>query len=471
MNKILFINPPQKAVSGYTHSDELEWEPLGLCYLAAVSEREGYDAKVFDFARNNLNYVKSVLKSEKSDILGLSCWTDTRMNSIEVARLAKKINPNIKIIFGGCHASFYPDQMFKLAPIDVVVIGEGEETLKELLHAYQRGTSLSKINGIVYKQNGRLIKTKPRELISDLNNIDFPIYNGLNLRRYRGDDDVSRLKTSVNGVIISSRGCPYGCTFCSTCRYWERRWRARSPENIVEEMVFLIDKYSVNNIRFWDDHFTLDKQRAVDICKEIIKKELHKKITWSTSLRVDCLDEKTIRWMKKAGCNKLLFGVESGSPTILKNIQKGFTVNDIRKAFDLCHKYNMKTNASIMVGNPGETKETIDETISLLKEIKPDNKIRGGSILWVFPNTDIYVDFKKANYIDDNFWLKDNQMPYYTLEHNFEELLLLSNRLTFGLMTNREKGNYVFSKVSKLLFTNPKRLFKLILFYLTNFQK
>jgi len=471
MKKILFINPPQKRVSNYTQSNELEWIPLGLCYLAAIAQKEGYDAKTIDLARDSFNKVEKILKKEKPDFIGLSCWTDTRISTIEVAKLAKKINPNVKIIIGGSHATFFPEHMFKLAPTDVVVLGEGEETLKELLNAYTNKKSFEKIKGIAYKQNNKIIKTTARPLITNLDDIPFPIYNGLNLKKYRGDDKFSRAKEAINGMMISSRGCPYQCTFCSTCLYWERKWRARSAKNTVDEMEYVYKNYGINNIRFWDDHFTLNKTRAIEICKEIIKRKLHTKITWGTSLRVDCLNNEVISWMKKAGCNKLIFGVESGSPTILKNIKKGFMVKDIENAFKLCHKYNMYANASIMLGNPGETEKTVDETITILKKIKPDNPIRGGSILIVFPGTEVYTVMKNKGKLTDDFWLTDKPMPYYSLDHNFEELIMLSNRLTFGLMSKTERTKYVITKGFKTLFKNPKQIFKLIWFYLKNIIK
>jgi len=466
--KIIFVNPPQPKVSNLTHSDELEWIPLGLCYLSAVAKEQEYDTKVFDFARKSFKQMEYILKTEKPDFLGISCWTDTRINSIKTIKLIKEMFPNIKVIVGGSHATFFPEQMFELAPVDVVVLGEGETTLKELLQAYKQKNYLITIKGIVYKNNNnQLIHTGHRDLIINLDNISYPNYNGLDLTKYKGDDEFSRAKGTINGMMLSSRGCPFRCTFCSTCLYWERKWRARSPKNIVDEMQLLYNKFGVTNIRFWDDHFTLDKVRAVNICKEIINRQLHKKITWSTSLRVDCIDDNTISYMKRAGCNKLIFGVESGSQTILNNIKKGFTVKHIEDAFELCHKYKVYANASIMVGNPGETEATIDETIAVLKRIKPDNLIRGGSILWVFPGTEIYEDVKKHNQITDAFWLTTNPILYYTLDQTFEELIMLSNRLTFGLITRNEKIKYMFSKGFKLIFKNPRRLLKVLLYYIT----
>ncbi len=466
MEKILFINPPQKRVSNYTSKEELEWIPLGLCYLSAVAEKEGFDSKVIDLARDSFDEVKKTIEKEKPSIIGISCWTDIRMNSFEVAKLAKKIDPGIKILMGGSHATFFPEHLFKLSPVDLVILGEGEETLKEVLRSFKNKKSLSKIKGIVFRSNNKLINTGERPLIKNLDSLLFPSYNGLDLKRYKGDDRMSRSKYIINGVMISSRGCPFDCIFCSTCLYWKRMWRARSSKNVVDEMEHIHKMYGINNIRFWDDHFALDKQRAIEICKEIIKRGLNKKISWSTSSRVDCINEEVIKWMKKAGCNKLIFGVESGSPTILKNINKGFTVDDIKKAFDLCHKYKIFTNASIMIGNPGENDKTIDETISLLNEIKPDNPIEGGSILIVFPKTKIYEDMKAAGKINDNYWLKDSTAPFYSLEHTWEEMLMLDSRLVFGLMPKTQKIKFLYSKSINLFFKNPRLLFKLFFRYI-----
>jgi len=468
MEKILFINPPQKRVSNYTSKEELEWIPLGLCYLSAVAEKEGFDSKVIDLARDSFDEVKKIIKKEKPNILGIPCWTDIRMNSFEVAKIAKKINPEIKILMGGSHATFFSEHLFKLSPVDVVVLGEGEETLKELLRSFKKKKSLKKIKGIVFKEKNKIIRTEQRPLIQNLDNFEFPSYKGLELKRYKGDDKMSRAKNTINGVMISSRGCPFNCIFCSTCLYWRRKWRARTPKNVVDEMEHINKTYGVNNVRFWDDHFALDKKRAIKICQEIIKRGLNKKVSWSTSSRVDCIDEEIVKWMKKAGCNKIIFGVESGSPTILKNINKGFKVEDIKKAFDLCHKYKIFTNASIMVGNPGENNKTIDETIALLNDIKPDNIIEGGSILIVFPKTQVYEQMKAAGKINDDYWLEDSLAPFYSLEHTWEEMLILDSRLAFGLMSKTQKMKFLYSKSINLLFKNPKLLFKLAFLYLSN---
>ena len=471
MTKILFINPPQDRTGNLVNKNQLEWIPLGLCYLSAIAKQQGYETKVIDLARSTWTAVEKTLIKENPDILGLSCWTDIRFSTFKTSNIAKKLNKNIKIIIGGSHASFFPEHMFKLTSADVVVIGEGEQTLRELLIAYKNNKPISKILGIAYKHKNKVIITKPRELIDNLDNIPFPVYDGLDLSKYRGDDKFSIKKDVINGMMISSRGCPYQCTFCSTCLYWKRKWRARSPINTVNEMEMLYTQHQVTNIRFWDDHFTLDKQRAIEICKEIIKRGLHKKLTWSTSLRVDCLNDRTIKWMKKAGCNKLIFGVESGSETILKNIKKGFKVKHIKKAFKLCHKYGVYANASIMVGNKGENSQTIQETIQVLNEIKPDNLIRGGSVLIVFPNTEIYFEIKRAGLISDNFWLEDKPMPYYTLENTLEQTILLGNQLTFGLMSAKQKFFYVFTKGAYVLFTNPMRIFKIGYAYIKGARK
>jgi radical SAM superfamily enzyme YgiQ (UPF0313 family) len=467
MTKILFINPPQDRTGNLVNKNQLEWIPLGLCYLSAIAKQQGYETKVIDLARSTWTEVEQVLKTENPDILGLSCWSDIRFSTIRTSDIARRLNKNVKIIIGGSHASFFPEHMFKLTSVDVVVIGEGEQTLKELLIAYKSNKPVTKIQGIAYKKNNKIIITKPRKLIDNLDQIPFPVYDGLDLSKYRGDDKFSIKNGVINGMMISSRGCPYQCTFCSTCLYWKRKWRARSPINTVNEMEELYNKYQVTNIRFWDDHFTLNQSRAIQICKEIIKRGLHKKLSWSTSLRVDCLNDRTIKWMKKAGCNKLIFGVESGSETILANIKKGFKVKHIKKAFKLCHKYGVYANASIMVGNKGENNQTIQETIQVLNEIKPDNLIRGGSVLIVFPNTEIYQEMKQAGKITDEYWLSDNSMPYYTLENNLEKNILLGNKLTFGLMTRKEKVRYILTKGLCILFTNPKKMFKLIKYYIT----
>jgi radical SAM superfamily enzyme YgiQ (UPF0313 family) len=421
--KTLLINPPQ------LFPKELVYIPLGLAYLASMLKTYGYEVKVKDMTLYSWDKVRSEIKQEDPDIVGIGCLTLWRNQTVKTACIAKELNPHVKIIVGGPHATFYPEHMFKMAPIDVVVIGEGEITLVELVEAFSKGEDLSKIKGIAFPKNGKVVRTETRPLIKSIDEIPFPSYDDFDLRKYNGLNFPKKLRHLVRTAMITSRGCPFACHFCSTSRYWGRFWRARSPENVVDEIEWLYNKYNVRLIHFFDDIFTLNRNRVIEICKEILRRKLD--VLWQAETRVDCVDKELLRWMRKACCREINYGIESGSAKILRNIEKRITPEQIRKALKMTHEAGICTIGYLIVGNPGENEDIINETIELLKEFKPfrlplDWSRPGLYVAWsallsVFPNTPIYELSKSKGMIDDNYWLTDKPTPYYTGEHTLRE--------------------------------------------------
>jgi radical SAM superfamily enzyme YgiQ (UPF0313 family) len=458
--KILLISPPEE------FPKKLQWVPLGLSYLGGALKRRGYDVKLCDMCTYSWQDVKSEITKEDPDIVGISCLTLFRNQSIKVAQVAKECNPNIKILMGGPHATFFPEHIFQLAPVDVVVLGEGEITIIELVDALENNRDLSNIKGIAFQLNGRIVKTQPRQLIKDLDSIPFPLYDDFDLRKYKPPitDIPKQYRDLTTTLIITSRGCPFQCQFCSTSRFWGRFWRARSATNVVDELEWLYSKYDVRLLYFFDDIFTLNKRRAIEICKELLKRKLD--IVWLTETRVDCVDREMLEWMKKAGCYQIIYGVESGSPKILKTINKGFTVDHIKRAFKLTHDAGISTIALLMVGNPGEDKTTIKETMKLMNEIKPHRTfdsidypgvyIGESALTWIFPNTPLYKLAESKGIISDNYWLTDKTVPYYTGDHTLKELMFLKLRLDFG---TRSKMEFVRSLVRHI---NARTLFSMM---------
>lgn len=437
MIEVLLINPPREI------PQRTDFPPLGLAYIASYLKQNGVNASVLDASSFSWKSLKKAVKEKAPYIVGITCWTVERGQSFKVARLVKEILPNAKIIMGGHHATAFPEHMFRLAHVDAVVIGEGESTTLEVVKAFLNGGDLSKIRGIAYQSDGMPIITEPRDFIKDLDMIPFPSYDDFNLDEYIGLPEAKVRSTA----IITSRGCPHRCTFCSASKFWKRKWRARTAENVLDEVEWLYKDYRVRAFMFFDDNFTIMKERAMEICQGILERGLH--ILWVACSHVNQVDKELLDWMKKAGCYRIDYGVESGSPKILKNVKKGQTVEQIQKAFKLTHEAGIKPRAYLMVGNPGEDEVTIAETVELMKKIKPYDT-RSGQILWVLPDTEIYELAKAKGLISDDYWLKNDSIIYYTGDHDVERLKAFRNQLMKGVAKNegnlRAYGEYLIRK-------------------------
>jgi len=428
--------------------------PLGLCYIQACLDKAGYtDSNIVDIY-DSYEEIKKIIEDYDPDIVGISCFTTYRNSSFKLAKLAKEIKPDIKVVLGGPHATFMWEQIMKNFPsVDFIVIGEGEITMVELVKVLDKGLSLKKVKGIVFRNNGKIIKTEPRPLIKNLDELPFPSYRNMNLEKYAIPTPPTLTTKEVKANLITSRGCPFGCTFCSTTQFWGRFWRPRSAKNVVDELEWLNKEYGVKFFSFSDDVFSVNQQRVIDICKEIIKRNL--KIKWFTETRVDCVSKEMLEWMKKAGCYMLEFGVESGSPRIIKNINKMITLEQIRNAFKWAREVGLETEILLMIGNPEESWETINETKKLLDEAKPDIIIV--SLTHIFPATQLYELAKQKGLINDDYWLTDKTIPEYTADNSLKKLVKM--RLDLVRYFYRNKGRLSFTKyVIGQIKKNPKVL-------------
>ncbi|MCP4349061.1 MAG: radical SAM protein [Desulfobacterales bacterium] len=422
--KILLINPPREILQPAC------FPPMGLAYIGGVLRQKNHKVRIIDASSYSWKKLEKEILLSNPDIVGITCWTIERGQAFITAKIVRQCFPWTKIIIGGQHATAFPEHMFQIAHADIVVIGEGEETVLEIITAVENNNPISQVKGIVYKEGDKIGYTEPRGLIEDLDSIPFPAYDDFDLKEYTGLPETK----SLAAAIITSRGCPYNCIYCSSAVFWKRAWRSRTAENVLEEIVWLYKDYNVRSLIFFDDLFFLDKNRAIEICKKIIEKNLD--IRWVAEGRVNSVNQELLYWMKRAGCYRIDYGVESGSPRILKNINKKITVEQIRQAFKLTHEVGIKPDAYLMVGNPGETNETIDETIQLMGEIKPYFTNSGG-ISYILPNTELYEKAKQLGIVDDDYWLKSNDTIYYTGEHSLNELKTLKNKLTLGLARNK----------------------------------
>lgn len=424
---ILLINPPLNPPR------RTSFVPLGLAYLSSTLKRNGYRVECIDSCNMGWHQLENKLHEIKPDIAGITCWTFNRANASKTSKIIKKVNPNSKIIVGGQHATLLPDQTIKATNADFLVLGEGENSIVELVKAIESNKDFSQIQGIAFNDSGNTVINSPRQFIKNLDEIAFPDYTDFNLDNYLGLPGEGYGRRAAG--IITSRGCPYDCSYCSSKEFWTRKWRFRSAENILEEIEFLYFQLGVRALTIFDDNFTINKDRAIKVCQGIIERGLDLK--WISIASVRAVDEEILTWMKRAGCYQVQYGVESGSPKILKSINKQQTVEQIIKAFDITKKVGMEPYAYLFIGGPGETEKTVDETIMLMRKIAPGQGSSGG-ILWILPGTKIYEIAKNLQIITDDTWTNNNdQYMLFTGEHSLKELTKLHFRLQKGLAKNK----------------------------------
>lgn len=422
--RILMVNPSSSAPE-----NKREYI-LGIPYLMSSLKAAGYDdIEALNFFNLSWDETKDLtikkLDEFKPDVVLISCFTINRISGIKTAILAKERDPSVKIVMGGMHPSFLYNQLLTNYPIDAVCIGEGEETIVELINAYKSGGSLDGIKGLAFRKDGRVVMNGRRNFIANIDTIPFPAH-------YIYADDIRKNKRAN---IITSRGCPYGCQFCSTTEFWGRSWRARSPKNVVDEIEMLIREYGINYISFQDDEFTLQRRRTIELCQEMLDRGIN--IGWSCSTRVNTIDREQLEWMTKSGCNLIALGIESGSPKILKTIGKKITVEQIVTAYNLLDEFGLSRGVYMMVGNPGEDKETVRETIELIKRLGLD--VPSVAVAEVYPGTQLAEIAKKNGFMTDDYWLTENPPPFYTVEHSAEKLQWWAFQIV--LSSKRFQGN------------------------------
>lgn len=362
--KTLLLNPPLLDLTTYGKNPVYQYSaPLGIAYLAAVLGKQGYPVEAIDLYYKDWDEIKHIVLQTKPQVVGITCLTEQRENARRLAALVKDISPEIKVIMGGTHASLMYEQILQHWDVDVVVIGEGEKTILELLEAYQTKQALSTVKGIAYKEGSRISKSPVQEIIKDMDSIPFPAYHLFDLDGYDRYGPAGKDTPFIS--IMTSRGCIGRCIFCSVSRVWGKQYRWRSAKNVVDEIELLVKNYQREWINFVDDIFTVNQKRVIELCKEILVRGL--KIQWDCETRVDCVAPEMLEWMKKAGCQLISYGVESASPEVLSAINKKTTPQEIETAFKITRAVGIKTNLLLMAGNPEESEASINQTGTLLE--------------------------------------------------------------------------------------------------------
>ena len=388
MFKVALINPSQSAV--YSQP------PVGLALIAAVLEREGYQVAVLDANALKLQPEAVVPLVSDADVIGLTAITPTINTAIAIARQLKKAYPALPIVLGGAHATLLSEETLATAPeIDIIVRGEGEQTIIDLLSALENKEPLDNIPGISYRKYGEVVSNPTRYKNINLDSLPFLAYHLLPWRRYKPHPPHGRALPFA--AIITSRGCPYRCSYCSK-PIFGNKFRGQSPERVVEEVAYHKRRFGIKEFAFYDDVFTLDKRRAQAIADEIIKRGL--KIHWTCETRVNLVDKDLLRHIKQAGCYAIAYGIESASQEILDTLNKDITLDQAEEAVRLSQEVGLQTIGYFMIGSPGESPETIRQTIDLAKKLKLD--FAQFAVTIPFPGTklyDLYLDGRKDNNI------------------------------------------------------------------------
>jgi radical SAM superfamily enzyme YgiQ (UPF0313 family) len=379
MNKsdLLLVAPPTRAYSIYFS--------FALLYIAAFLEKKGLSVEIIDLrpAPSEGHTLKDLEKICVERILagqpryvGFTCLTADYNCIDRIAQQLRQRGFDGKFIVGGHHPTFCPEDFFvEKGTYDYAVLGEGEITLLELLNCLETGGNITEVNGIAYRDGDTMRKTTPRMLIEDISVFPPPAYHLVDMSRYTRPTIGLIRHILIAGVpILTTRGCPYRCTYCGNPSLWathahKKILRARSVEVVLNEITFLKEKYGIEGFGIADDAFTLNEERVKQFCHGIRDRKLN--LVWACQTHANLFTENMAAWMKDAGCIQVEFGVESGSNRILKEMKKGTTVERIKPAFELCKKYKLRTLANLMINTPTETTEDLKATIAFARQLRP----------------------------------------------------------------------------------------------------
>ncbi|MBK9000946.1 MAG: B12-binding domain-containing radical SAM protein [Myxococcales bacterium] len=369
--------PPADFVEGDLDSDFFQ-TPYGLFSLGAQAIRAGHHVKVLNLSGFAWSRVEEVLSALDADVYGMSCWTANRRGVGYVARLMKRLRPRAPVVIGGPHATPLGQEMLEHHPeIDLVTLGESEDTFHEILERVASGASLTGIAGTVYREEGRAVLGPERPAIANLDTLESP---------HRHFD---------THIVMTSRGCPWQCTFCGAETSWGRGFRGQSIPYVVDSLASALERVPVKMVQIKDDTFTANRKRALQICQGIRQRGLS--FLWSCDTRVDVLSEELLREMRLAGCQRLSLGVESGSQPILDAINKKISVQEIVDAAQMAKKFGIRVRFYMMLGNRGETAATFRETLAFLDRAKPHEYLF--SCLSIYPGTTDFDDAEKAGWL------------------------------------------------------------------------
>jgi len=426
--KLMLIDPPVNSFTGF----KKRGFPLGLCSLGSViRDNTGLSVDVMDADKiidfdENVNFtdqakcferyltcindpkhnvwqqIRKLIFEKKPSVIGISTMTIQYASALKLAQLVKEIDSKCLVIMGGAHASVMPDLMMQWPYVDLVVKGEGEDALLEIIKRKEAGNNLFQdIPGVIGRDFITKVHDQPCE-IKDLNALPIPDRSLLmNVEKYSSED---------MGLIMTSRGCPYKCAYCSN---YTRKVRSRSIENVIKEICIVQSQYNTKQFLIKDDSFTVNKKRVAEFCDEIQKRKL--KLNWECTTRLDLIDDDLIKKMKTSGCNRVAVGIESGDEEVLNMINKKMDKNDIRKGVEVLKKNKMYWTGYFLIGMPMESREAIKKTVEFMQELNPPYASVG--VYKPYPGTKLYDKALELGIVDpdvsNDYFLKNNPVNYF----------------------------------------------------------
>lgn len=484
IKNILLIQPP------YTiHKAEPKGcqPPLGLAYIAAVLAQEGYNVKIFDAIVEDFKYeisegnkdilrygadfenIREIIKEYSPDVVGISClFSVQHKNALNIAKIVKEERPDSFVVMGGAHPSVAYNNILTNQFVDFVIIGEGEYSFKDLMKVLNNKDSFERVNGLVYKKDGQ-VKINPKtKYIQNLDELPFPARHLLPMEKYfeiNRPHGTTSLK-SPNTSIITSRGCPANCIFCSIHSVWGKSFRVRSPENVVQEIRHLKNMYGIKELQFEDDNLTFDKKRAKNIFNLMIEDKLG--IHWTTpnGIAAYAIDDELIELMKRSGCYRICLAVESGDEYVLhKIIKKPLKLEKIKPLVKEFHKAEIAVDGFFVLGFPDETKAQMKKTFKFASQVGFDNV--NFFMATPYPGTRLYDICKTKGYLSDFSYnkLKVGNANISTPNFSAKELERLIAKETLKFRIKQLKNPTIFyNRVIKRLLSEPR-------FFINYFKK
>jgi radical SAM superfamily enzyme YgiQ (UPF0313 family) len=418
--------------------------PISLAYIASAIRAAGHTVRILDMDAEKIHLfrLEKIIREFSPQIVGFSVMLNNFLITLKLSQFVKKIDPSIKIVYGGVQINLFPEESLKYSMVDIGVLGEGEFVFPQLLNAIESNQDLGNIPGIIYKGNNpkQIIKNNEVPPIKNLDSIQYPARDLLPIKKYTS---LISQKNPVT-ILFTARGCPFQCTFCSKPSFWHNT-RFHSPAYVANEFQSCVD-LGIKEIMVYDDIFTANAKRVRNICYEIRARSID--VIWDVRTRVDLINRDILKWLKAAGCHRICFGVESGDPMMLKNYNKGITISQVKKAFDLTKSFDMEVLAYFMIGGPGETKKSIQRTYQVMKYLEPDY-IHLTHVI-PYPKTKLFDMALSRNATFPEVWLD-------LKNHSYERFPMFSD----GELTRDEIFHYV-SQGYRTFYYRPKYIWNKI---------
>lgn len=456
MAKVLLLAPPYVDLYGGLGKAAGRYFPLGLGYIASYLKKYGgHDVALYEPEAQGLSYddISRIVRDFRPDVVGVSCSTPNFPRGLKLATMVKAQSADIKVVFGGVHVTAIPEFIMTRhsPPIDAVVVGEGERTMLELVDAYAAGRPLSGVQGIVYNEGGKAVRTATRPFIDDMDSIPPPARELIPQSLFIPNAHNARYQSAP--TILTSRGCPFNCSFCAARLTSGTRYRTHSPDYVLEEMAMLKRDYGARQLLITDDTFTINRQRLEAICQGMIKQRL--KLAWFCFSQVTAVDRDSLKLMREAGCYSIGFGVESADPEILKRMGKNISPERAVQAIAEANSAGMKTQAFYIFGSPGETRQQMLETVALAKRAR--STLAFFNMLVPYPGTREF-----------EYYFKDIPLE----QVDWEDFVAVGERCVLGKLTDmsgKEIQQFV-SEANKQYYMNPMRLLNILLHIRTPFE-